>query len=53
MDVSCKFHVCEVSRVFQRSSKDDSRKFQSCLDEVSMVFLESLRVLQKVFGVEV
>ena len=39
--------------MFQKISKDDSRKFQSCLDKVSMVFLESLRVLQKVFGVEV
>ena len=29
--------------MFQRSSKDDSRKFQSCFDEVSKVFLESFK----------
>ena len=39
--------------MFQKISKDDSRKFQSCLDEISRVFLESLRVLQKIFDVEV
>ena len=27
-----------VSRVFQRSSEDDSRRFLSCIDEVYMVF---------------
>ena len=35
--------------MFQRSSKDDSRKFQSCLDEVSMVFLESFKGAAKSF----
>ena len=35
--------------MFQRSSKDDSRKFWSCLDEVSMVFLESFKGVAKSF----
>ena len=38
-----------VSRVFQRSSKEDSRKFWSCLDEVSMVFLQSFKWVAKSF----
>ena len=38
---------------FQEGFKDVSSKFQSCLYKVSTVFLESLRVLQKVFGLEV
>ena len=35
--------------MFQRSSKDDSRKLQSCFDEVFMVFLESFKGVAKSF----
>ena len=35
--------------MFQISSKDDSRKFYTCLDEVSMVFLESFKGFAKSF----
>ena len=35
--------------MFQRSSKNDSRKFQSCFDEDSMVFLESFKGIAKSF----
>ena len=39
-----------VSRGFQRSSKDDSRMFyENCLNEVSMVFLESFKRVAKSF----
>ena len=38
-----------VSRVFQRSSEDDSRKFLICLEEISMVFLESFMGVAKSF----
>ena len=39
----------EFLSVFQRSAKDDSRKFLSCFDEVSMVFLESVKCVAKSF----